>query len=257
MILFLGCSYTWGSGLQYEYLHNEKGWSIEEINKVLPYNYHLEHLSYGADEYRKQNNWPNLVSKEINKAYVIGTYTNGGSNMTTILHSIDHCHKIARANSISTVIVQFTDWLRDVDNEKIQKYPGNIQEITTQEWIDKTILNQIETVGRNLNGLMSSFDENLKDHKFPPSPYPNWLGLSWRQDVGDLLKKHYPNNYIPIKYKGAEYSSFEKIAKNNTKTNDENLRICDVLPGVDDSHLSSIGCRVVAKSIIDKLKSYE
>ena len=126
MILFLGCSYTWGSGLQYEYLHNEKGWSIEEINKVLPYNYHLEHLSYGADEYRKQNNWPNLVSKEINKAYVIGTYTNGGSNMTTIVHSIDHCHKIARANSISTVIVQFTDWLRDVDNEKIQKLLGDL-----------------------------------------------------------------------------------------------------------------------------------
>ena len=58
MILFVGCSYTWGSGLQYEYLY-EKGWSIDELNKVLPVNYHLENLSYEADEYRKQNNWPN------------------------------------------------------------------------------------------------------------------------------------------------------------------------------------------------------
>ena len=35
MILFVGCSYTWGSGLQYEYLY-DKGWSVDEINKVLP-----------------------------------------------------------------------------------------------------------------------------------------------------------------------------------------------------------------------------
>ena len=48
MILYVGCSYTWGSGLQYEYLQ-DKGWSIDEINKVLPVNYHLENLSYGAD----------------------------------------------------------------------------------------------------------------------------------------------------------------------------------------------------------------
>ena len=39
MILFVGCSYTWGSGLQYEYLY-EKGWSVDEINNVLPDNYH-------------------------------------------------------------------------------------------------------------------------------------------------------------------------------------------------------------------------
>ena len=35
MIVFAGCSYTWGSGLQYEYLC-EKGWSVDEINEVLP-----------------------------------------------------------------------------------------------------------------------------------------------------------------------------------------------------------------------------
>ena len=43
MIVFVGCSYTWGSGLQYEYLQ-DKGWSVDEINKVLPDNYHLENL---------------------------------------------------------------------------------------------------------------------------------------------------------------------------------------------------------------------
>ena len=95
MILYVGCSYTWGSGLQYEYLQ-DKGWSVDELNQVLPVNYHLENLSYEADEYRKQNNWPNLVSKELDKAFVIGTYTNGGSNLTTIAHICPNVFKFAQ-----------------------------------------------------------------------------------------------------------------------------------------------------------------
>ena len=31
MILFVGCSYTWGSGLQYEDLY-DKGWSIDKLS---------------------------------------------------------------------------------------------------------------------------------------------------------------------------------------------------------------------------------
>jgi lysophospholipase L1-like esterase len=250
MILFVGCSYTWGSGLQYEYLY-DKGWSVDEINKVLPVNYHLEHLSYEADQYRKQNNWPNLVAKEMNKAFVIGTYTNGGSNLTTTLHSIEHCHQISRTNSITTVVVQFSDWLRDVNDDTISRYPGkNLLNVTTQEFIDNTILNQIEQVVNVCNSLRGAYDHNLKDHKYPKSPYPAWVGLSWQKDVGDVLKKHYPENFIPIYRDGKEYNSFAP----NT---DEGLRICDVLPGVDDTHLSSKGCKVIADSIIRKLKSYE
>ena len=132
MILFVGCSYTWGSGLQYEYLY-EKGWSVDEINKVLPDNYHLENLSYDADEYRKQNNYPNLVSKELNKSFVIATYTNGGSNLSTIRPSLEHTCRIARTQQVETVVIQFTDWLRDINDEKITHYPGDKTEITTQE----------------------------------------------------------------------------------------------------------------------------
>ena len=190
MILFVGCSYTWGSGLQYEYLY-EKGWSVDEINKVLPDNYHLENLSYGADEYRKQNNFPNLVSKELDKAFVIGTYTNGGSQLTTIKRSLEHTKIIARSNSITTVVVQFSEWLRDINDKKLRKYPGQILDVTTQEFIDNTILNQIKQVTNICNELRTMHDPNLKDHTYPESPYPAWVGLSWQKDVGDILKKHY------------------------------------------------------------------
>jgi len=248
MIVFVGCSYTWGSGLQYEYLQ-DKGWSVDEINKVLPDNYHLENLSYEADEYRKQNNFPNLVSKELDRAFVIGTYTNGGSNLSTIRPCLDNLHRIARTNTIDTVVVQFTDWLRDVNDEKISNYPGNITDITTQEFIDNTILNQIQQIERVCNSLKNSYDPNLKDHKYPENPYPAWVGLSWRNDLGKVLKKHYPNNFIPIYHNGKEYDSFDYIYKG--------LRLCDSMPGVEDQHLNSKGCKVIADSIIRKLKSYE
>ena len=247
MILFVGCSYTWGSGLQYEYLY-EKGWSVDEINKVLPVNYHLENLSYGADEYRKQNNFPNLVSKELDKAFVIGTYTNGGSQLTTIKRSLEHTKIIARSNSITTVVVQFSEWLRDINDKKLRKYPGQILDVTTQEFIDNTILNQIKQVTNICNELRTMHDPNLKDHTYPESPYPAWVGLSWQKDVGDILKKHYPENFIPIHYKEKEYTSFSQI--------DEGLRLCDSIPGVQDEHLNSEGNKVIADSVIRKLKSY-
>ena len=249
MILYIGCSYTWGSGLQYEYLQ-DKGWSVDELNQVLPVNYHLENLSYKADEYRKQNNWPNLVSKELDKAFVIGTYTNGGSNLTTIKQAIEQTKKIARTNTIDTIVVQFSDWLRDVNDDTITRYPGDILDVTTQEFIDDTILNQIEQIAYLCNDMRGSVDPNLKDHKYPENPYPAWVGLSWRKDVGDVLKKHFPNNFIPIYRDGKKYNSFAPNI-------DEGIRLCDSIPGLRDDHLNSDGQRVIADSVIKKLKQYE
>ena len=248
MIAFVGCSYTWGSGLQYEYLH-ERGWSVDELNQVLPVNYHLENLSYEADEYRKQNNWPNLVSKELDKAFVIGTYTNGGSHLSTIKPSIQYIHRVARTNTIDTVVVQFTDWLRDINDDTITRYPGNLLDVTTQEFIETNILNQLNPVVDSRNRLPKSTDPNLKAHKYPETPYPAWVGVSWQEDVGNVLKKHYPENFIPIHYKEKEYTSFSQI--------DEGLRLCDSITGVKDEHLNSEGNKVIADSVIKKLKQYE
>jgi len=245
MIAFVGCSYTWGSGLQYEYLY-EKGWSIDELNKVLPYNHHLELLEYGADEYRKQNNWPNLVAKELNKSFVIPTYSNGGSNLSTTLPALQNLDRISRAGSLTTIVVQFSDWLRDCGDRELMKYPGDKLDITTQEYIDKQISIHTKQISDYCNGIFTRFDVNYQD--IPKSNYPNWVGLSWRQDIGDYLKKHYPKNFIPIHYKGKEYTSFSQI--------DEGLRLCDTIEGLNDQHLNSEGCKVVADSIVKKLKQY-
>ena len=65
-----------------------------------------------------------------------------------------------------------------------------------------------------------------------------------------LLKKHYPENFIPIYRDGKEYTSFAPNV-------DEGLRLCDSMPGLQDEHLNSEGCKVIANSIVKKLKQYE
>ena len=117
MILFLGCSFTWGSGLQYEYLY-DKGWSIDKLtddrDRIIKED-SIDPLDYKADEYRKQHSWPNLVAKKLNKPYKVGT-TKSASNLNQILNSIEHekelCYS-SKSNQIDTIVVQFTDWTRD------------------------------------------------------------------------------------------------------------------------------------------------
>ena len=46
-----------------------------------------------------------------------------------------------------------------------------------------------------------------------------------------------------------EYTSFSQI--------DEGLRLCDSITGVKDEHLNSEGNKVIADSVIKKLKQYE
>jgi len=243
-ILFVGCSFTYGSGLQYEYLY-KKGHSPDEFNKDINATIPIS-LDYKADEYRKQHNWPNLVAKELNKPFIHGTYCNAGSNICEILGSIKHTNLLTKAsvkNSIELVVVQFTDWLRDVD--RVDK-----EYITIQEFIDTTIMNQVKQV---VDACEELVDES-------ESSWPKWVGLSWREDIGNYLKKHYPDNFIPIQYKGKEYVSFDYISDYNQAVGnstalpiEEGLRLCDSIPGLEDYHLNSKGCKVIANSILRKL----
>ena len=38
-----------------------------------------------------------------------------------------------------------------------------------------------------------------------------WVGISWFEDMGKVMKKHYPQNYVPIFESGEELTGFEKL----------------------------------------------
>tara|TARA_Y100000004_G_scaffold71413_1_gene80328 strand:- start:3 stop:719 length:717 start_codon:yes stop_codon:yes gene_type:complete len=232
MILFVGCSFTWGSGLQYEYLE-KKGWSIEKLKKDrdrIITNNSIDPLDYKADEYRKQHSWPNLVAKKLNKPYKIGT-TKSASNLNQILNSIKHekklCHS-SKANQIDTIVVQFTDWTRD--------------DLIVENSIDKNIECHIKQIADACDEIRN--DKLISNYSYTTS-YPSWVGLSWQKDIGQVLEKDYPENFIPLYYKKERYNNFESFRESGGLI----LNI--------DGHFNSKGCKIIADSIVKKLKQYE
>lgn len=238
MILFVGCSFTWGSGLQYEYLY-ENGWSVDrlndDVNRVIAKN-DVNPLDYKADEYRKQHSWPNLVAKELNKSYRVGTIKSA-SNLGQILKSIIHEKRLcysSKSNQIDTIVVQFTDWTRD--------------NLSIQSSIDKTIEYHVKQIADACDEIRN--DKFINNHSYKTS-YPSWVGLSWREDIGNVLKEKYVKNFIPILHNDNEYISFDKIQEGNM------LILDDVISGLSDGHFNSKGCEVISNSIVKKLREYE
>jgi hypothetical protein len=235
VILFVGCSYTWGSGLQYEYLY-DKGWSIDKLSddrdRIIKED-SIDPLDYKADEYRKQHSWPNLVAKKLNKPYRVGT-TKSSSNLNQILNSIKHekqlCYS-SKSNQIDTIVVQFTDWTRD--------------DLIVEDSIDKTIEYHIKQIADACDDIRN--DKFIKGRSYKTS-YPSWVGLSWTKDLGNVLKDKYSENFIPIFFNDEEYVSFDHFQKNN------NIQLGDVIDGFIDEHFNSKGCKVIADSIIRKLE---
>ena len=239
MLFFIGCSFTWGAGLEYEYLHSERGYSVEQLNNMLPPTFDLESLDYNCDSYRKKHRYANLVAKELNVCYEVINMVNGGSNPNT--------QKLLYENptpSHGTYIIQFTNWARGIDDENLKNYIKN-------DTIGDEIL-------RQMKGIISTIHTDA-----------NWYVFSWEEDAGDVLSKKYPDNHIPIYLDGKEYNSFTETVVNregNTSFNetpnngrggvfdDKGLRLCDVIPGLNDTHLSSKGHKMIADSIIRKLK---
>ena len=173
MILFLGDSFTWGAGLQFEYLF-QNGHSVDEINELMPPQTYLENLDYKSDEYRKKHHYPNLVAKELNKPYVLGKLGNGGTNnnMTFVIDNINELMQYydeKQIKPIEMVIVQFTDFMRDVSDD----WTSNQHTRDLEENNNKEILKQIKEFN------VACQNKGLK-----------WFGLSWHKEAGNILKKH-------------------------------------------------------------------
>ena len=230
MILFVGCSFTWGAGLQYEYLIEQENYSFEQIQKMIPPDYFLEHCSYKADKYRQEKHFPNIVAKYFDKAYCLAKNGNGGSNEEMSRLVQDSSNRVLGGQGqCRLVVVQFTEW---------QRSHCNANQITNLKDIDKIIKHQIDSI-RN----------NIGDTK--------WIGISWTEDIGKVMKKYYPQNYVPIFESGEELTGFEKLC-NEGGNRSHPYTIAgwgeDRGGHIPDTHFNSYGHQFIAKQIIKKIK---
>jgi lysophospholipase L1-like esterase len=221
--LFIGDSFTWGQGLQYYPLMQNKGWSMADCDnfyKSRPIQ-RFESLGFEVDEFRKQNGFPALVSKQIDLPFNLLTFENGGDNhriYTTLKNILPYS---MTPNNVSLMVIQFSSPVRSIlQNLEVKK-----------ETIDEQIVNQIVRIATYLNGLKI-----------------NWLALSWEETLGSLLKELYPDNHIPILYEGNTYDNFGTILGELSIAKETNKQITD-------NHFSMYGHKVIANSIISKIYS--
>ena len=234
MIVFLGCSYTWGHGLAFERWIIEEGKTQEYCEKFLPANQRPQELfSYKDDEYRKQNHFPALVAKELDKPYV-SKFGNGGSNyqILEILKGLKHHFGSDIHDVIELFVIQFTDFYRDT---KIHRYLKEDELLEFDNLIQTEISKQLEMIDRF---IYKEFDKR-------------WYGFSWLDDLGNILKEKYPKNYIPIMYNESEYDNFEILIKDDTL----NFSLKSKYNRIGDDHFSLEGHKLIADSILAKINN--
>lgn len=228
MIVFLGDSFTWGQGL-YSKKWIEEGKSIEYCNNNMPPGFSHENISHSDDEYRRTFHFPNLVAKHYDRSYYVKP-KNGGTNQDIIemAEYIDYC---AHDDAIDLVVVQFTEFLRDYNYDFPLEFPRDLLLTNIEDIIYEICKGQIDETYNNLV---------KKDVK-------NFIFFSWRDDIGQILKSEFPNQYVPLIYKEKEYSAFEHLLSENRE-----LELAGDI-GVSDGHFSELGHQVIADSIIKKV----
>jgi len=231
MIVFLGDSFTWGQGLYFKKWLKE-GNPIKYCNQHLPPNFSQENISYSDDEYRRKHHFPNLVAKHYDRSYY-SKPKNGGSNYT-IYKMAAEINEYAHKNAVELVVVQFTDYTRNIHDSKYKsKLNIDYTDKKIDHIFDEIIKKEIKIVYDKLK------DNNIK----------NFLFFSWRSDISNILEKDYNKYYTPLYYNNKKYESFDYLMLENPE-----LQLSQEL-GIDDEHLSELGHRVIADSIIKKIDS--
>ena len=238
MIVFLGDSFTWGQGLPIEKWIQTDNLSFKECNKFSPPEYSCESYNYEDDNYRKQNHFPNLVAKHFNKSYVT-KFGNGGNNknIVDILQNLDS--HFVDDRGIDFFVFQFTDFLRD-------PYFDFAQDIIHEQGDSYKFENNLNKLFEDYIRTQLHLIDDLIQRR-----NSKWIGFSWREDFGKVLKQYYPNNYIPLIHNNKSYNNFGKLVDDDLK-----LKLSGKWVGLEDGHLNSDGHRVIANCIINKINPY-
>ena len=217
MFIFYGCSYTYGQGLQYYWLVENTDNEWKDMNKFLGSVVSQEQLPFESEQYRIQHSYPHLVSKHFGVNYFNTSLNNGGDN-SGMYNKVKLIHNFVNLTHVDYHIFQYTNPTRNIDD------------VNNVDNVDELCYHQIERVNKCI-------DKYSSDSK--------WLAFSWTEEIGEILKERYPDNFIPIIYKNKEYVSFENLHE---------LTINYQHPESGDRHFSDYGHSVIAESIIKKVQ---
>lgn len=222
MILYLGDSFTWGQGLEFEYLIDNGILSERDTEYFMPNLFDMEKFPLHVQDYREKNRYSRLVSEYFNLGCCVGKYGNGGSN-ENIQFILQNLKKYLNSPSgIELLVIQTTHPSR-----------SGLQNIISPEDLFKKETQLFSTIIKIV--------ESLYGFKV--------ITLSWIQEMGDyLLNELGDEKVISFDYRGDIYNSFEPFLGAISLNNKYH--------GCNDGHFSSEGHQFIAKSIIDHIEKY-
>lgn len=228
MILFLGDSFTWGQGLEWEYLINNEGWSYRKCNENMPPHNCLERLPLRCQDFRQKNHWPRLVSEKFDHQYQIARYGNGGSN-DDLLNIIDNIEHHIHTENLDLIVFQLTHAMRNPNLDGVS---------TIEEFFELAFCGIKESI--------NSFKQNYKDIGV--------LFISWIPEYCPYIKKNFgEESLIHFNYNGTIYDSFddfyEDVALSKKYIDKDGYNLID-------HHFTLEGHQLIAENVISHIENH-
>lgn len=273
-LVFAGCSFTWGEGLEIYSDLNTINW-----NSIKNFTYRFDNFGYfmpkSHKRYIESNRFSRIVSNYF-ETFDLVDDKNGGNHFTMLSH-IKKC-LIDYKDDIEYIIVQPTELARGIKLHK--NCYKKCCEVDLIRMIESYYSFQLKK--DNFSDYFDIVNENLKDknniedylNKRQYSEYNNFVKelIKIKKETGVEIKflrswnletenkTTYSNiekecsdfiidNYIPIIYKNSKYKSFLELLKNNSE-----LIIKSDFSFTENYHPNKKCHKIISDSIIQYLK---
>lgn len=264
-IIFTGCSYTFGSGLE-----RESG--CPESENLIPQEYNMKNVTYEMLDFIKANRFSKLVCDELE----CEEFNNGrnGGDVEYGLNEVARRFKEYSAEKFAAIVFQITSLDRGLSRVWSNKKQTFVQfDLQSAQIGDKNHFDMIFELVREYESVESvvklAYEQKLKDLENTLKKYeteydvPVFI-IHWRDGHPQLLHDEYHNypNYvdtmdwlkqrvIPIEYKGETERRFVDLYTKYT----ELCIDCKFLSRNFDDHATLLGNKVIAQSVVKHIKN--
>jgi hypothetical protein len=265
-LIFTGCSYTYGAGIEREY-------PSETTTEFIPQEYKIKDCTYEQLEFIHQNRFSHLVANKFGTTDLNNGF-NGGNISYALGEIKKHFQNGESAETIGAIIFQITNLDRGVSRVYSEKDEQDryfqIQVAQIEDGSDlQTIYELVEEYGELENVIELAYENKLNDLVKSLKPYED-MGIPvfiihWRdghpQQQFHSPYDKYPNlvdkiewlkdRLIPITYKDTTVTRFVDLFMQHKE-----LIVQGVIdaPKFDD-HATILGHQVLADSIYEYLKN--
>ena len=264
-LIFTGCSYTYGAGIEREY-------PSETTTEFIPQEYKIKECTYEQLEFIHQNRFSHLVANKFG-TIDLNNGVNGGSIEYGLGELANHFNNGESEDTIGAIIFQITNLDRGIsrvfsEKDECDKY-FQIQVAQIEDGSDlHTIYELVEEYGELENVIEIAYENKLNDLVESLQPYED-MGIPvfiihWRD--GHPQQSHSPydqypnlidkiewlkNRVIPISYKDVMVTRFVDLYLQHNE-----LVVQGDIDGAKfDDHATMLGHQILADSIYEYLKN--